>query len=261
MKMHSKMSWLGAGLLAGLVALAPHADAERAKPAMVSAKGAGKVAAELSLDAIVSKHLAALGGADLLRATKTMSYVASGEKAGKKYKKAVHHARPGKLRVDFETDEGKASKAFDGKVAWKKKAGEVVTAMSAEHTASMKAHADFDEPLLDYARRGTRVKLIGRSEVAGTPAFELELALASGKVERHFLDAATFLPLQRSWSAKKDGKVVTGWVRFGDFREVQGRVINHAVEFQSEGATGRSTISQVAFDRPLDASLFAMPRR
>src|SRR5688572_25284984 len=107
MKMHSKMSWLGAGLLVGLVALAPHAGADRA--------------AELSLDAIVSKHLAALGGADLLRATKTMSYTVSGEKAGKKYTKTAYYARPGKMRVDFETDDGKGSKGFDGKVAWVKK--------------------------------------------------------------------------------------------------------------------------------------------
>jgi outer membrane lipoprotein-sorting protein len=261
MKTQSNLSWLSAGVGAALIAFAPYAAAERAKPAMVEAKAAGKVAAELSLDAIVSKHLAALGGADLLRATRSMSYVSSGEKGGKKYTKTAHFARPGKMRIDFESDGMKGSKGFDGKVAWVKKGGEAAVAMSAEDTLAMKAHADFDEPLLDYARRGTAVKLLGTSEVAGTPAYELELTLAGGKVEHHFLDASTFLPLQITSVAHKDGKAVKTVVRLGDYRKVQGRMINHSIEFKSDGVTGRGAISKVAFDKPLDASVFAMPKK
>lgn len=264
--MHSIKSLLGVGLGLGLglIAFAPQASADRAKPAMVHASAAGKAApaAELSLDAIVAKHVAALGGADVLRATKTMSYVVTGEKAGKKFTKTVHFARPGKMRVDFETEEGKGAKGFDGKTAWARKPGEAVVAMSAEDTAMMKSHADFDEPLLDYAKRGTAVKLIGTSEVAGAAAYELELVMPSGEVERHFIDAATFLPAQRTWTAKKDGKATTMTVRFGDWKKVQGRAINHRIELQGgDGVTASSVVSQVAFDRPLDASLFAMPRK
>lgn len=256
MKMHLRMPWLGTGLFAGLVVLAPQASADRAKAAEQKA-----APAELSLDAIVAKHLAALGGADALRATRSMSYVVTGEKAGKKFTKSVHYARPGKMRVDFETEEGKASKGFDGKVAWKKKAGEVAIAMSAEDTAYMKLHADFDEPLLDYAKRGIGVKLIGMSEVAGTPAYELELTRPAGDVERLFLGTASFLPLQKTWTAKKDGKATTASIRFGDYKKVQGRPVNHSIEYQGDGVTAKSVVSQVVFDKPLDASLFAMPKK
>lgn len=244
------------GLIVGAnaIALAPQASADRAKPASAAP-------AELSLDAIVGKHLAALGGADVLRATKSMSYVVTGEKAGKKFTKTAHYARPGKMRIDWQTDDEQASKGFDGKVAWKKKAGEAAIAMSAEDTAMMKAHADFDEPLLDYGKRGIAVKLIGTSEVAGKAAYELEVAKASGEVERHFIDAASFLPVQRTWTAKKDGKSVAMTVRLGDWKKVSGRAVNHSVEFQGDGVTAKSTVSQVTFDKPLDASLFAMPRR
>ncbi len=261
MSMNWMRSWRGIGLGVGLAALAPHASADRAKPAMVEARAVKAAPAELSLDAIVARHLAALGGADLLRATRTMSYVVTGEKAGKKFTKSVHYARPGKMRVDFETEEGKGSKGFDGKVAWVRKPGEAAAAMPAEHAAMMKVHADFDEPLLDFAKRGIAVKLIGKSEVRGLPAYELEITRAGADVERHFIDAATFLPLQRTWTATKDGKAIPIAVRFGDFRKVQGRAINHSVEVTAEGVTSKSFVSQVAFDRPLDASLFAMPRK
>lgn len=264
MKMQSKRSWLGVGLLAGLaglVTLAPHASADKGKPAEVKPAEAKVAPADLSLDTIVAKHIAALGGADLLRATKTMSYALTGEKGGKKFTKKTYFARPGKMRVDIETEEGKTSKGFDGTVAWVKKAGEVAIALSAEDTLSMKAHADFDEPLLDHVKRGIAVKLIGKSEVAGTPVYEIELTMTSGDTERLSIDAATFLPLQRIVAMRQDGKVTTAVFRFGDFKKVQGRVVNHRIEVQGDGLTGKSVVSQVTFDRPLDPSLFAMPRR
>jgi outer membrane lipoprotein-sorting protein len=261
MKMLSK-NWIHVGLVAGAMALSPQAIADRAKPAMVEAKSAAKaVPAEISLDAIVAKHLHAIGGVDLLRATKTMSYVVTGEKAGKKFTKTVRYARPGKMRVDFDTEDGPASKGFDGKVAWKKKGGEAAVAMNAEDTASMASHASFDEPLLDYAKRGDAVKLIGKSEVAGAAAYDLELTKANGEVEHHFIDAASFLPVKRTWTGKKDGKTITSAVRFGDFKSVQGRMINHSIEFASDGGAGKSVVSQVAFDKPIDTALFAMPRK
>lgn len=259
MKTLSKMTWLGAGLLAGVVALAPVAVADHPKLAMAE-KGA-KAAPELTLDVIVSKHLAALGGAELLRATKSFSYVATGEKAGKKYTKSLTYARGGKLRIDFETDEGKGSKGTDGKTAWVRKPGEAVMALTGDDAAGVKDHADFDEPLLDYAKRGIGVKLVGTSEVAGKPAYELEVARANGDIARHFIDASSFLPVQRTWITKKDGKAITTVVRLGDWKKVQGRMINHSSEFTAEGISGKGTISQVAFDKPYADAVFAMPKQ
>lgn len=260
MNKHSKRSWFQAGLVVGLVALAPIAAADRSKH--VEAKATVKApVAELSLDAIVGKHLAALGGADLLRATKALSYTSTGEKAGKKFTKTVHFARPGKMRVDFQmADEPLASKGFDGKVAWKKKAGEAAIALGAEDTAAMKLHANFDEPLLDYAKRGDTVKLLGTSEVGGKPAYELEVT-AAGEIERVFIDAATFLPVQRAWTIKKDGKPVTTTMKMGDYRVVQGRMVNHSVAFEMEGTVTTGAIAQVVFDKPPADSVFAMPKK
>lgn len=247
----SKMSWIGGALVATLVGLGQLATADKPKAA----------APELTADAIVEKHLAALGGAELLRATKSVQYTVTGEKAGKKFTKSVKYARPGKMRVDFATDEMSGSKAFDGKVAWVKKGAEAAVAMTAEDTAGMRVHADFDPPFLDAAKRGISIKLAGKSEVAGTPAYDFEVTSASGEIEHHFIDAATFLTLRETWSMKKDGKVITGSVRLGDYRKVQGRMVNHSMEFESEGSAGKSVVSQVAYDKAIDPSVFAMPRK
>lgn len=50
-------------------------------------------------------------------------------------------------------------------------------------------------------------------------------------------------------------------VRFGDYKKVQGRMINHSVEWDSpDGKASTSVVSNIAFDKKVDAKLFAMPK-
>jgi hypothetical protein len=216
----------------------------------------------LSVETIIKKHVAALGGEKLLRAGKSFTYTVSGEKMGKAFTKTVVQARPNKLRVDIVSADGPMSKGFDGKVAWTKKGDAKAEAMSAEDTASMQMHAQFDEPLLDYAKKGTAVKLIGMADVTGAKAYDVEVTLKSGEVEHHFLDASTFLLAKRTFMGKdKDGKAKEMSVRFGDYKQVQGRMVNHSIEWDSDdGKSYKSVVSKVGFDKKIDAKLFAMPK-
>jgi outer membrane lipoprotein-sorting protein len=216
----------------------------------------------LTVETVIKKHIAALGGEKLLRAGKSFSFTISGEKMGKPFTKTVWQARPNKMRVEIVSADGAMSKGYDGKVAWIKKADAAAVAMSAEETAYMASHAELDEPLLDYAKKGTSVKLIGMAEVNGTKVYDLEVTAKSGDVEHHFLDASTFLLAKRTFTSKdKDGKATQMSVRFGDYKKVQGRMINHSVEWDGDdGKASKSVVSKVSFDKKMDAKLFAMPK-
>lgn len=245
--------------IAVAIALAPMAaSAERAatRPETWPSEKA------LSAETIIKKHIAALGGEKLLRAGTSMTFTVSGEKAGKKFSKTVWQARPNKMRVEIVSDEGNMQKGFDGKVAWVKKADAAAVAMSAEDTKSMASHADFEEPLLDYAKKGTAVKLIGKADVKGVAAYDLEVTYKSGDVEHHLIDANSYLLLKRAWVGKdKDGKAAPMSVRFGDYKKVQGRMVNHSVEWDApDGTSSKSVVSGIAFDKKIGAKQFAMPK-
>jgi hypothetical protein len=236
----------------GLLALAPIASAER-KVATVD-----KAPKELTVDQILEKHVTALGGAKLLRAGKSFTFTVSGEKMGKKFSKTVVQARPNSMRVDITSDDGTYAKGFDGTVAWMKKGTDAATKMTDAETLSMKQHAEFDEPLLDIAKKGTKVKLVGKTDAG----YDLEVTYKSGEVEHHILDATTFLLAKRTFNSKnKDGKDVKTAVRFGDWRNVQGRMVNHSVTWEGDdGKLHTSAVSKVAFDIKVDAKIFAMPK-
>lgn len=222
---------------------------------------------ELSVDQIVAKHIAALGGDKLLRRGTSFTFVVSGEKQGtpggraSKFTKTVVQAKGNKLRVDIVSDEGNVSKGFDGKAGWIKKGSEKAVAFTADENTQMAAHAAFEEPLLDYAKKGTRIRLAGKPTIAGTLAYDLEITLKNGDVEHHFLDASTFLLTRKTWTSKdKDGKAVEMTVGFGDYKNVQGRMVNHSVTWEDHGKASTSVVSKVAFDRKVDPKIFAMPK-
>lgn len=250
-------------LVLGCLLFVPAASAEtKVARAIATGDSAASAPAEtVSVDDIVKKHIAALGGEKLLRGGKMFTFKVSGEKQGKKFTKTVVQARPNKMRVDIESDEGKISKGYDGKVAWMKKGTAPAEKLDAEHTAMMALHATFEEPLLDYAKKGTKVRLVGTSEVKSAPAYVLELTLQNGDVERHFLDVKSHLLVKKTWKGKdKDGKEVQMAVGFGDYKSVQGRMVNHSVEWEYDGKIHKSTVSKVAWDKPVKAKIFAMPR-
>lgn len=240
-------------LVASLLALPLVATAERNANDTTA-----KASESLPLDAIIKKHVAALGGEQLLRGGTSFSFKVTGEKMGKKFSKTVYQAKPNKMRVDVVSEEGNFSKGFDGKVAWIKKGTDKAVAMTAEETKMMASHAEFEEPLLDYAKKGTQVKLVGKTG----EAYDLELTLKSGDVEHHFLDATSFLLVKKTWSSKdKDGKTVPMTVAFGDYKKVQGRMVNHSVTWTGDdGKASKSDVSAVVFDKGIDAKLFTMPK-
>lgn len=244
-------------LIASLLSLPLVATAERNHTDTTT-----KAPEALSVDAVVRNHVAALGGEDVLRKGTAFSFKVSGTKDGKKFTKTVYQAKPNKLRVDIIADDGKFSKGFDGKVAWMKKGAEAAVAMTADETAAMASHAELEEPLLDYAKKGTKVKLVGKADVKGAEAYDLEVTMKSGDVEHHFIDASSFLLIKKTWVGKgKDGKPMPMTVAFGDYKKVQGRAVNHSVTWTDDaGKDVKNTVSAVVFDKPIDAKLFSMPK-
>ncbi len=227
-----------------------------------SASQQGDARPELSVDAVVNKHIAALGGEKLLKSSKTFTFTVSGEKMGKKFTKVVTQARPNKLRVDIQSDDGPMSKGYDGKVAWTKKGTDKAVALTAAETTAMAMHAEYDEPLLDYAKKGIKVKLVGKADVKGTQTYDLEVTNKNGEVEHHFLDANTFLLFQKTMTGKdKDGKAKLMTVRFGDYKKFAGRAVNQSIEWDTDdGKTAKSAITAIAYDGKVDPSIFAMPK-
>jgi hypothetical protein len=165
------------------------------------------------------------------------------------------------MRVEVQEGDTITVKAFDGSHGWVRKGAAAIEPMPADKLDGMKAMAEFDDALLDYADKGHDVKLVGTAEVNGRTTYELLLALKGGERERRWIDAETFMELKRGWTYSHDGKSTDKSIYFGDYKKVGGQMVNHSLESEHEGKRVKMVVTDVSFDRPIDGALFVAPKK
>jgi hypothetical protein len=212
------------------------------------------------VNTLVTRHLEAMGGEERLRSVRTCHVTSQKQDAQGQSTVSQYRARPNLVRYEFQKDGVQHVKAFDGKQAWLSENG-AAKAMPAEKSQMMAEGAHFDDVLLDPAKRGVTLKLAGVEQVRGAPAYVLVLTRSGHKGEEtRYLDQKTMLEVKRVVRGEHEGKpfVKTAW--FSEQRPVDGIMVNHVTEWESDGEKGKSTVQRVRFDEELDPTLFKMPR-
>jgi outer membrane lipoprotein-sorting protein len=225
-----------------------------AAPAAAGKKAAATPAT--SAETIVAKHLEAQGGLARLKARSSVAFTATETFDGKTVQVSGTRARPNLFRYEIGGEQAKV-KGFDGKVGWVSKAG-AVEMITGEKLAAMH-RSDFDDALIDASARGHRVALAGTASVNGAPAHVLELTLASGDVQKRYIDTKTFLEVKRVARYTHDGKRGEKTMTFRDFKTVNGITSPMTTEFEKDGKRGTYTVTSIEHDRPVQLSTFEPP--
>src|ERR1700730_16710396 len=140
---------------------------------------------ELSVDQIVQKHIAALGGADKLSAIQnvTMTGKASLIDGQLQAPVTVRAKRPMSMRMEMTLQGQTFVQAFDGQTAWMINPfmGSPEPLKSSEDdTKAARDDADFiDGSLVDYKAKGDTIELVGMEDLDGSPVFKLKVTRKS----------------------------------------------------------------------------------
>ena len=175
--------------------------------------------------------------------------------------------RPNRSRLEIDFAGKTAVQVYDGKNGWKLRPylnrDDVEPYTAEEAKAARTANDDLADPLIDYAKKGTKVALEGIEPVEGKDAYKLKLTTKAGAVQRVWVDARTFLDVKVEGVPRRmDGKLHDVWVYQRDFRPVRGLMIPFVVETAVDGypQTHKIVLDQVAVNPKLDAATFAKPR-
>src|SRR5688572_30886324 len=137
--------------------------------------------------------------------------------------------------------------------------------MAEEDTADMALEADLIEgPLVNYQQKGHQVRLVGKKEIEGTEAYELEVTMKNGDVTHDYLDAETFLTIKQESKHKQGDQELEVVTAVGNYQQVDGLTlpfsINSTIKGAPPGAGGQSiTIEKYEFGATIDDSRFAFP--
>lgn len=245
-------------LALGLVSLAGSAGA-----ATESAPGSRLTAAQ-----IADRNVAARGGLEAWRAVNSLTLSGQLDVGGKKDVKLPYVAtmkRPHKSRFEIRFQDQTALQVYDGVQGWKvrpflgRDEVEPYTAAEAKVAATS---AELDGPLVDYARKGTKVEVQGMESVEGHQAYRLKLTMKDHVERRLWVDATSFLELKMEGEPRKlDGRMHNVAIYYRDYKAEGGLKIPHVMETAVEGVqkTRKMTIERVALNQPVDDAMFAKP--
>src|SRR5688572_174216 len=96
-----------------------------------------KAEGQVTAQAIVNKHLKAQGGAERLKAVKTVQVISLSKENGVVTTASMQRARPNLVRYEMEKDGKKLIKAFDGTQGWTAEGSAEPQRMDAQKSAMM----------------------------------------------------------------------------------------------------------------------------
>ncbi|SCK24526.1 outer membrane lipoprotein-sorting protein [Vogesella sp. LIG4] len=226
-------------------------------------------AASLSAAQIVDKNVAARGGLQAWRAVNTLTLSGQIDAGGKKNVSlpfVMKLKRPYKSRFEVNFQNQTALQTYDGEQGWKVRPflgrNEVEPFTTAE-AKSAASSTELDGPLVDYARKGTRVELQGMDKVEGHSAYKLKLTMKDSSQRYVWVDAQSYLELKMEGVPRKmDGRMRAVSIYFRDYKTESGLLMAHEQETVVEGLKPghKMIIQHVAVNQPIDDTAFGKPQ-
>jgi len=174
--------------------------------------------------------------------------------------------RPNKSRLELEFAGKTAVQVYDGTQGWMVRPylnRDDWEPFSPEQAKEQAAQAGLEDPLFDYAAKGSKAELESVEPVENHASYKLKLTTKNGDVQHIWIDAQSFLDVKVEGTPRRmDGRMRTVWVYQRDFRAVQGLVVPFVLETAVDGYkdTHKMTIEKVAVNPKLEDSLFVKPQ-
>jgi hypothetical protein len=155
-----------------------------------------------TIDEVIDRNTQAMGGEKAIEAVQSISIDLHIVDPGFAVDGTYRAARPGRMRIDVNTD-GKHvfTEAFDGDRGWQWKGeGTTMVAESAKATAALRHGVELPGHLYglhELRRRGHRIELIGREKIEDIDYYALRLTLNDGYATTLYVDPKSWLITRR----------------------------------------------------------------
>jgi hypothetical protein len=214
---------------------------------------------------LIEKHVEARGGLERLRAVRSLR-AAGRMRIGERYEATFTHLwkKPSRARIEVAIRGRVSLQVLDGNQGWQLahlRGQPEFVPLPPELAAELARGIDLEGPLLDPARKGYRVRLLGREPVEGASAWKLELTSGGGELLSVFVDAESFLEVKEVRSEPLSGRVLE--TTFSDYRRVDGLLMPHRLTTVLGGRLGDTTIIEKLELNPRidDAEFRKLPSR
>jgi outer membrane lipoprotein-sorting protein len=219
-----------------------------------------------TVDDIIAKNITARGGLEKIRAIKTLRTTGTMTLGpGIEVPVVIEQKRPNMMRMDVTLQGVAITQAYDGKTGWQinpMQGRKDPEPLPEDALKQMDQQADLDgSPLVDYKAKGSTAELLGKDKVEGADAYKIKLTLKTGDSLVIFIDAERFLEVKIESRMKTRGTEIVSESTVGDYKDVGGIMIAHAMEGGQKGVPQKQKmiIQKVELNAPIEDARFKMP--
>jgi outer membrane lipoprotein-sorting protein len=214
---------------------------------------------------ILAKVFVARGGLAKMRAIKServSGTISFGAEASGPF--AVELKRPLKMHMTLSVQNQNMVRVFDGTQGWANNpfTGKMnPDSMTDEDLKNISEEADFDGPLVDYAKKGNKVELVGKDKVEDKDVWRVRLTTKNGDVRYYLFDASTYLLLKWEGKRRAEGKEFPIESYFRDYRDVDGLKFSFQIDSGSSATdlTQKLVIDKIELNTQIADSEFTKP--
>ncbi len=218
---------------------------------------------KITLEEILERHFEARGGKEAWDKVNTLKFTGNMITKETTYRAAAIYKRPDMCRLDFQSGRLYFIEAYDGTTPWQLNPGLGRTEiMKGKRAKEMVDTCDFEGPLVDYKKKGHKIKYLGQEEIDGRSAYVLQVSLKTGNIDTYYLDTKTYLPFIVKGSSTIQDQTVNTTVNVSEYIETGDIVIPFSYEFIVDGNPSPETlnISTIELNKDLDDELFTLPK-
>ncbi|WP_423147164.1 hypothetical protein [Rubrolithibacter danxiaensis] len=218
-----------------------------------------------TVDQIVGKNIAALGGKEKLKALKSLKMEATISVQGMEFPANIVQVNEVGRRTDFTVQGSTGTEVITQKEGWKLMPFMGQTNPQQIPLNEVKENALFNDiqgPVVDYAQKGNKIELTGKDTVAGKPAYKLKITSKDGITINYYVDAETGNTVKIGAKRTINGQQLDIVSLFSDYKKTpEGYSFPYTVKQEIPGAGPMAIkVTKIEVNPEVDESIFEMPQ-
>lgn len=188
-----------------------------------------------TVDEVINKHIAAMGGKENLNKIQNVVMEGSLNIQGTDIALTLTQVNNKLARQDISAMGMKGFDMLTDKEGWAYmpfQGMQKPEPKTADEVKESQPDLDIAGPLVDYAVKGHKVELLGKEDVEGTECFKIKASLAGGKEVTFFIDPVSHLIIRSKDKKKFNGQEQEMTTDLSDYKDVEGVKMPHSITQQ-----------------------------
>lgn len=209
-----------------------------------------------TVDEIVDKYVAALGGKEKMMALKTVKMEGSMSTQGVDLTLTSTRSHMIGIRLDIEvmgTSNYQVANTTKGSAFWPIRGQTAPEDMEPDQFKSAQNQMDLQGALVNYKDKGTNVELIGKETVDGSEAYNLKVTYKNGVVANYFIDSKTSRLVKTSGKQTVNGSEMEITTSYSDYKQ---NTDGYWFPYSITNMQGTIVYDKIQTNIPIDESIY-----